>query len=175
VYIGEQGKLPVITPSKLTPDLLFNFENGAYSYFSFKEVKPEKEVSKVAGGLQDGRVQTWYRLNRATVDAAGFTQFMKSVHANWLELGWEQEVKLLIFGSSQGLKPIADWIMLVKSTNALLLGHPCMPCSPSIAGGRFYPGHITPACTNNFPDKTSYWPLTEVDALVAKNHNNKKE
>jgi hypothetical protein len=41
IYIGEQGKPPVITLAKLTPDLLFDFENGTYSYFSFKEVKPE--------------------------------------------------------------------------------------------------------------------------------------
>ena len=88
VYIGKQGKLPVITPGKLMPDLLFDFENGAYSYFSFKEVKLEEEVSKVTSGLQDGRVQTWCRLNRAAVDTAGFTQFIKSVHANWLEPGW---------------------------------------------------------------------------------------
>jgi hypothetical protein len=107
-YIGEQGKPPVITPGKLTPDLLFDFENGAYSYFSFKEVKPEKEVAKVAGGLQDGRVQTWYRLNRAAIDAAGFNKFMKSIRTNWLDPGWEQEVKLFILGSSQGTKPIAQ-------------------------------------------------------------------
>jgi hypothetical protein len=115
----------MITPGKLTPDLLFDFENGAYSYFSFKEVKAEKEVAKVAGGLQDGQVQTWYCLNRAAIDAAGFAEFLKSIHENWLEPGWEQEVKLLILGSSQGSKPIADWIMLVESTNALLLGHAC--------------------------------------------------
>jgi hypothetical protein len=292
VYIGKQEKLPVITPGKLTPDLLFDFKNGAYSYFSFKEVKLEKEVSKVASGLQAGRVRTWYRLNCATVDAGGFTQFIKSVHANWLKLGWEQEVTLLILSSSQGLKPIANWIMLVESTNALLLDHPCvlstndlcnhiqrhidpdtmttsttaklhlvtnyekykhtikvvddahvcadellkaavqqmMQTSLTIANNSakcahsscptatsstmtsttpadytascssnhcpplttiehallteysgcfhchcFYAGHIAPACTNNFPNKTSYWPLTEADALVAKKHNNKKE
>jgi hypothetical protein len=124
-YICEQGKPPVITRGKLTPDLLFDFENGTYSYFSFKEVKPEKEVAKVAGGLQDGRVQTWYHLNRAAINAAGFAEFMKSIHENWLEPGWEQEVKLLILSSSQGSKPIANWIMLVKSTNALLPGHTC--------------------------------------------------
>src|SRR5882762_1742985 len=39
----------------------------------------------------------------------------------------------------------------------------------------FYAGHIAPACMDHFPDKTSYWPLTEADALVAKKHNNKKE
>jgi hypothetical protein len=55
-YIGEQGKPPVITPGKLTPGLQFNFKNGAYSYFAFKEVKPEKEVAKVAGGFQDSLV-----------------------------------------------------------------------------------------------------------------------
>jgi hypothetical protein len=31
VYIGEQGKPPVVTAGKLTPDLLFDFENGAFS------------------------------------------------------------------------------------------------------------------------------------------------
>jgi len=95
VYISKQGKPPVITPGKLMPDLLFDFENGAYLYFSFKEVKPEKEVAKVASGL----------------------------HKNWLEPGW---VKLLILGSFQGTKPITDWIILIESTNALLLGHACM-------------------------------------------------
>jgi hypothetical protein len=40
MYICKQGKPPVVTPSKLTPNLLFDFENGAYSSFSFKEVKP---------------------------------------------------------------------------------------------------------------------------------------
>jgi hypothetical protein len=50
---------------------------------------------------------------------------MKSVHENWLDPGWEQEVKLLILSSSQGSKPISNWIMLVESTNALLLGHAC--------------------------------------------------
>ena len=48
-YISKQGKPLVITPGKLTPDLLFDFENDMYSYFSFKKVKPEKEVAKVAG------------------------------------------------------------------------------------------------------------------------------
>jgi hypothetical protein len=43
-YIGKQGKPPIITLGKLTLDLLFDFENGAYSYFSFKDMKTEKEV-----------------------------------------------------------------------------------------------------------------------------------
>jgi hypothetical protein len=125
VYIGEQGKPPVITPGKLTPDLLFDFKNGAYSYFSFKDVKQEREVSKIAGGLQDRRIQTWYHLNRAAVDAAGFPTFMKHIHEAWLEPRWEQEVKLAILASHQNNNPISDWIMLLESTNALLNGHVC--------------------------------------------------
>ena len=125
MYICEQGKLPVITLGKLTPDLLFDFEYGAYSYFSFKDIKAEKEVSKVAGGLQDGHIQTWYRLNRVAVDAVGFPSFMVHVRKSWLEPGWEQNVKLVILTSHQGITPISDWIMLLKSTNALLNGHAC--------------------------------------------------
>jgi hypothetical protein len=125
VYTCEQGRPPVISPGKLTPDLLFDFENGAYAYFSFKDVKTEKEVSKIAGGLQDGRVQTWYCLNRVAVDTAGFPAFMKHIRDSWLETGWEQEVKLAILASHQGTVPIFDWIMLLESTNALLNGHVC--------------------------------------------------
>jgi len=112
-------------PGRLTPDQLFDFKNGAYSYFACKDVRLEKEVSKVAGGLQDAHVQTWYCLNRAAVDAAGFATFMKHVRDSWLSAGWEQEVKLVILASHQGSTPIADWIMLIKSTNALLNRHTC--------------------------------------------------
>jgi len=56
-----------------------------------------------------------YCLNRTKVDKAGFATFMKSIRENWLEA---QEVKLLILASTQGDKPIVDWIMLVESTNA---------------------------------------------------------
>jgi hypothetical protein len=124
-YIGKQGKPPVVMPGKLTLNLLFDFENGMYSYFSFKEIKPDKEVAKVTGGLQDGCIQIWYHINRMAINTVGFTMSMKSIHKNWLDPGWEQQVKLLILSSSQGSKPITDWIMLAESTNALLLGHPC--------------------------------------------------
>ena len=112
-------------PGRLAPDLLFDFENGAYSYFSFKDIKAEKEVSKVAGSLQDSRIKTWYRLNCVAVDAAGFPTFMVHVHESWLEPGWEQNIKLVILASHQGTTPISDWIMLLESTNILLNGHAC--------------------------------------------------
>ena len=82
VYLGEKGKPPVVTPGKITPNLLFDFKNGAYSYFSFKDIKPDKEVAKIAGGLQDACVQTWYHLNLAAIDTAGFPTFMKVVRTN---------------------------------------------------------------------------------------------
>jgi hypothetical protein len=125
IYIGEQGKPPVVTAGKLTPDLLFNFENGAYSYFLHKELAADKQVPCVAGGLQDGRVQTWYWLNCAEVDTAGFAKFMKLVRANWLNPGWEQDIKLLILTSSQGTYRVSDWIMLLECTNALIKGTSC--------------------------------------------------
>ena len=125
VYIGEQGKPPVVTAGKLTLDLLFDFENGAFSYFAYKDLPENKRVFRVAGGLQDARVQTWYRLNRTAIDAAGFANFMTTVRANWLDPGWEQEVKLLILSSSQGSTPVSDWIMLLECTNALIKGTTC--------------------------------------------------
>ena len=75
----------MITAGKLTPDLLFYFESSAYSYFSFKEIKPKKEVAKVAGGLQDSHIQMWYCLSHIEIDNAGFPTFMKTMHKNWLD------------------------------------------------------------------------------------------
>jgi hypothetical protein len=126
VYIGEQGKPPVITAGKLTPDLLFNFENGAFLYFSYKELAENKQVSCITGRLQDGQVQTWYRLNCVVIDAGGFTDFMKMVHTNWLDTRWEQDIKLLILTSSQGSTPVSNWIiMLLECTNTLIKGTTC--------------------------------------------------
>jgi hypothetical protein len=125
VYISEQGKPLVIMAGKLTPNLLFDFENGTYSYFSFKDVKPEREVQKIAGGLQDGRIQTWYQFNYVKIDVAGFTTFMTAACESWLKPGWQQEVKLLILNLSQGTTLVTDWIMLLESTNMMLEGHPC--------------------------------------------------
>jgi hypothetical protein len=125
VYIGEQGKLPVVTAGKLTPDLLFDFKNGAFFYFTYKDLPEDKKVSCVAGGLQDAQVQTWYRLNHVAINAAGFANFMTTVCANWLNPGWEQEVKLLILSSSQGSMPVSDWILLLECTNALIKGTTC--------------------------------------------------
>lgn len=79
----------------------------------------------MAVGLQDARVQMWYCLNCAAVDAASFTAFMKYIREAWLETGWQQEIKLVILMLHQGNTPIADWIMLLESTNVLLQGHVC--------------------------------------------------
>jgi hypothetical protein len=103
-HIGEQGKPPIITLGKFTPDLLFNFENGTYSYFSFKEVKPEKEVVKVVGGLQDGHVQTWYRLNCAKVNAS-FTAFMKLAAPTGLTLGGSRKSNCSSWGPRRVQNP----------------------------------------------------------------------
>ena len=105
----------------------------------------------MAGRLQDGRIQMWYHLNHIEIDGAGFPAFMKTVCENWLDPGWEQQVKLLILSSSQGSKLIADWIMLVESTNTLLLGHPCVLSTSDLHNyiqSHIYPDTMTSVLTN---------------------------
>ena len=116
----EPGKLPTITPGELTPDLLTDFKNGCYAYFAWKDVPDDKQVMKIAWGLQDARVQIWYRTNCAVVNAAGFAAFMSSVKTRWLPAGWEHSVRCLILSSLQQNLPVADWIHLLESTNAML-------------------------------------------------------
>ncbi|KIM72452.1 hypothetical protein PILCRDRAFT_16108 [Piloderma croceum F 1598] len=66
VYIGEQGKPPIITAGKLTPDLLFNFKKGAFSYFTYKDLLEDKKVSHIAGGLQDSPTSNEVKVALAT-------------------------------------------------------------------------------------------------------------
>ena len=104
----EPGKPPVITSGELTPELLADFENGCFAYFAWKDVAEDRQVMKIAWGLQDARVQVWYRTDRDKINAAGFTAFMKSVRTQWLPAGWEHNVKCLILSSSQQNLPVAD-------------------------------------------------------------------
>jgi hypothetical protein len=100
----------VITAGELTPNLLADFVKGCFAYFTWKDVAKDKQVLKVAWGLQDMRVQVWYRADCEAINAAGFTPFMTPVRAQWLPAGWEQVVKCLILSSSQQNLPVANWI-----------------------------------------------------------------
>jgi hypothetical protein len=53
----KPGKLLVITSSELTPELLADFENECFTYFAWKDVAEDRQVMKVAWGLQDACVQ----------------------------------------------------------------------------------------------------------------------
>ena len=76
---------------------------------------------KIAWGLLDTHVQVWYRGDRDAINTAGFTACMVSVSKHWLPAGWEHNMKCLILSSLQGNSPVADWIRLLESTNAVLV------------------------------------------------------
>ena len=103
------------------PELLADFENGCFAYFAWKDVAEDKQVMKIAWGLQDAHIQVWYRTNRDTVNAASFTTFMTSVRNQWLPTGWEHNVRCLILSWSQQNLPVTDWIRLLESINAVLI------------------------------------------------------
>jgi hypothetical protein len=117
----EPGKPPIITGGELTPELLADFENGCLTYFAWKDVAADRQVMKIAWGLQDTHMQVWYQADRDAINTAGFTAFMASIWKHWLPAGWEHNVKCLILSSSQGNSPVADWIHLLESTNTVLV------------------------------------------------------
>jgi len=62
-YSCNNGKPPILTAGELTLELLADFKNGCYAYFSMKDVATDKQVAKITWALQDTRVQVWYRTN----------------------------------------------------------------------------------------------------------------
>jgi len=81
-YLSDNSKPPIVTSGELMPELLANFENGCYAYFSMKDVSDNKQVLKIMWGLQDARVQVWYRADCDTTNKGSFSDFMKAVRAN---------------------------------------------------------------------------------------------
>ena len=150
----ELGKLPVITGGELTPELLADFENGCLTYFAWKDVAADWQVMKIAWGLQDAHMQVWYRADCDVINTAGFTAFMASIRKHWLPAGWEHNVKCVILSSSQGNSPVADWIRLLESTNAVLVSTT---------------SHLETANLRNHIE-THLHPDTQIAAHLAKTH-----
>jgi len=47
---------------------------------------------------------------------------MNEIHTNWLTDGWEGVIEQGILNSTQGDKPLWDWVQSLQSTNALIVG-----------------------------------------------------
>ena len=83
----NQTKLPVLTSSKVSTQVLWHFSKGCESYFFHKEITPNKQVSVIIMGIKDHWVKDWYHANKAVVTALTFNDFMTQLHAHLLKEG----------------------------------------------------------------------------------------
>ncbi|EPQ57924.1 hypothetical protein GLOTRDRAFT_37381 [Gloeophyllum trabeum ATCC 11539] len=115
---------PVLTPGDLTPVILRKWYHACRVYAMHKELDADKQVSRVAWGMQDDRLADWYhnpeayhRIDQLTLDA--YIAEMKSLY---LRDDWEDDLREEILKSAQGTELFWNWVNRIQSTNSLLKG-----------------------------------------------------
>ena len=117
----NQTKLPMLTGSKVSTQVLRDFSDGCESYFFHKEIATNKQVTSIIMGIKDHHIKDWYRANKAMVNALTFDAFMSQLHMRLLKDGWRNTLQSEILSTAQGKKPFDDWQNSLGAQNSLLV------------------------------------------------------
>ncbi|KAI0077569.1 hypothetical protein K474DRAFT_1674726 [Panus rudis PR-1116 ss-1] len=112
---------PVLTAGSLTPAVINQWNMTELLYFDRKTVPIDKQVSSVAGEIEDERVLSWYLSDAAFFKAMAWADFVTAFRARWLPTGWESEIvtRLLRFRQAESTS-FEEWVTAVETQNALL-------------------------------------------------------
>lgn len=86
----QEGALkpPILGPGVATPEVLHQWESGCLAYFAAKGIAADKQVARVAPGLTDSMVQTWYLQERDNYNTLPFTEFIAKLRQEFLDTDW---------------------------------------------------------------------------------------
>ena len=115
---------PTLTPGKVTPEVLHQWERACKEFFRIKGIAKENQVESVLSRLQDLRTADWVEANEAVLTALAFPDFMERLRGEVLERDWDRKIKLSVLASKQGERPFHEWANGMQTRNALLRGRP---------------------------------------------------
>ena len=115
---------PTLTPGKVTPEILHQWERACKEYFRVKGVAQNKKVESILSRLQDLCIADWAEANKATLITLDFLDFIEKLRGEVLEKDWNQKIKLSMLASKQGDRPFHEWAYKLQTRNTLLRGHP---------------------------------------------------
>ncbi|KAH9931400.1 hypothetical protein B0H21DRAFT_699847, partial [Amylocystis lapponica] len=115
--------VPLLTPGKITPQVLHNWEHACRQYFKEKDIADVKKVAKVTGGLQDELMRDWYYNDSDTFDGMSWANFVSAMKARWLPKGWvDKTVTQLLRSRQTEDEAFEDWVISLEKLNTLLRG-----------------------------------------------------
>ena len=100
---------PILTPGKITPEILHRWEKSCKEYFRIKNVAESKKVESILSCLQDLRIADWAKANEVILKALEFSEFMDQLKERALEKDWDRKIKLSMLWSKQGGRPFHEW------------------------------------------------------------------
>ena len=116
---------PTLTPGKVTPEVLHQWECLCKEYFRQKNITDKKKVESILSRLLDFRIADWAEANEAQLKVLDFLTFMGKLQVEALEKDWDRKIKLEILASKQGERPFHEWAYGLLTRNTLLRGRPC--------------------------------------------------
>ncbi|KAG2746332.1 hypothetical protein P692DRAFT_20820289 [Suillus brevipes Sb2] len=118
------NKLPILTVGEISPEVLLAWEIGCRRFCIHKGVPDTEMVSKVAWGMRDPIIQTWYHNDYDRFNKLSFAEYINEVRSYWLPTDWVVTVRQKMWSSMQGQKPFNEWAFEILSKNNLLQGTP---------------------------------------------------
>lgn len=117
------SKPPTLLAGELTPEAARDWDNACTTYFLHKEIDEKVQVKMIAFGMLDARLHTWYLMQKATLDAGTFKEYMTALKDAWLETHWDSKLRKKVLGSQQGNRSFYEWALELQNLNALLYGN----------------------------------------------------
>ncbi|KAG2051827.1 hypothetical protein BDR06DRAFT_1060391 [Suillus hirtellus] len=117
------NKPPKLLAGELTPEAACDWDNACSTYFMHKEVDVTNQVKMIAFSMMDPRLHTWYLMQKATLDAGTFMDYMTALKDAWLETHWDLKLRKKVLGSQQGNRSFYKWALELQNLNALLYGN----------------------------------------------------
>lgn len=115
-------KLPVLTTSTVTPQVLAEYKDGCKAYFYYKSVVPDWQVGAIIFSLKDTRIKDWACALSAVVLVMTFDNFMTELRTCLLTVGWELTLQQEILSARQKIStPFDEWKNSFGAKNSLLL------------------------------------------------------
>ncbi|EPQ60409.1 hypothetical protein GLOTRDRAFT_30860 [Gloeophyllum trabeum ATCC 11539] len=119
---------PTLMPGDLTPVILCKWYYTCHIYAMHKELDANKQVSRVAWGMQDDCLADWYRSDQDRIDRLTLDACITEMKSLYLRDDWEDDLREEILKSTQKeiLKSTQNnelfwnWVNRIQSTNSLL-------------------------------------------------------
>ena len=125
VEAQNQKVPPILTPGKVTPEVLHRWEKSCKTYFRVKSVSAKKQVESVLSQLQEPRLEAWVEAKEEELKSLDFASFMDKLRDRALIRDWDRKIKLEMLATKQGDTPFLDWAYGLVNRNELLKGRPC--------------------------------------------------